>query len=305
MPDISVIIPTRNRAAFLKKCLASLCEQTLARARYEICVVDNASTDATPKIVDEINALYPAHKVFRIEEPRLGVTISRNTGIARTSSGFIAHGDDDATVPPDWLERFMADMQKLGPEVGKVAGEIVPVWGAPRPAWLTDGMLPLMSASSGFGDKPRFVDEGLLEGNSCYRREALIKAGGFPSMLGHKGDSLLSADNAVDLVMLMMGWKLYHDPSIVMHHTIHADRLTPSWIRRRYFWQGVSNYAVLHYLQSKGINSRSAMGVDMPFDPCDWSFINNADDPPTEAHLKRLLGLGFVLASSGFIQAAS
>ncbi len=305
MIDISVVIPTRNRAAFLKECLASLCAQTLAPSRYEICVVDNGSTDATADAVAEIKALYPANNIFRVEEPRLGLTMARNTGINSTSAALIAHGDDDATVAPNWLELFVGDMEKLGPDVGKVAGDIVPVWGAPRPAWLTDSLLPLMSASSGLGDKPRFADEGLLEGNSCYRREALMRAGGFPSMLGHKGNSLLSADNAVDLVMLVMGWKLYYDPSILLYHKIHADRLSPSWIRRRYFWQGVSNFAVLSYLRSRGIERREAMSVDMPFDPNEWTFINNEAEPPTEAHLRRLLGLGFVLASYGFIQTGS
>ena len=301
MFDISVIIPTRNRAALLGPCLASLCEQRLDPARFEICVVDNGSTDMTPKVVELINAHYPKHRVFIVDEPQLGVTHARNAGVRHTTAPLVAQTDDDATVPPDWLEHFLAAFAEHDKSVCKVGGEIIPIWGGPRPAWLTDGMLPLLSASSGFGDRPRFVDEGLLEGNSCYRRDALAAGGNFPTMLGHKGNNLLSADNAIDLVLHMSGWKLYYDPSITINHNIHANRLTPTWMRRRYFWQGVSNYAVLAYLKTKGIEPQAGVSVEMPFERDNWTFINDGNEPPTEEKLDRLRSLGFVLASSGFI----
>ncbi|MDR3423534.1 MAG: glycosyltransferase [Alphaproteobacteria bacterium] len=303
MPDISVVIPTRNRAAFLERCLVSLCEQTLDPSRFEICVVDNGSVDKTEAAVALIKARYPHHRIILVEEPQLGVAYARNAGVRRTTAPLIVQGDDDATAPPDWLELFLASFAAQGDKVGKIGGDVIPVWGAPRPDWLTDGMLYLLSAA-GFGTQPHFVDEGLLEGNGCYRREALIAAGCFPTTLGRKGVTLLAAEHAVDLVMHMAGWKLYYDPSIVIHHHIHAERLTPAWFRRRYFWQGVSDYAVRAYLKSKGIESTGAVSVDMPFDRSNWTFINNSNEPPTEDGLNRLRSLGFVLASSGFIPVA-
>ena len=149
--------------------------------------------------------------------------------------------DDDATMPPDWLERFLRRFTELGPQLGEVGGEIVPVWGAPRPDWLTKGMLPLLSAWSGINPQAGSRQKSLLEGNCCYRREALVQSGGFSRRLGRKGDHLISSEHMVDLVMRMKGWKLFFDPAIVIYHTIHADRLTPQWMRRRFFWQGVSD----------------------------------------------------------------
>jgi hypothetical protein len=101
--------------------------------------------------------------------------------------------------------------------------------------------------------------------------------------------------------MHMQGWQLYYDPSIVIHHHIHPDRLTPVWMRRRYFWQGVSDCAIYKYLESKGITPAHGVAVDMPFDRANWTFINDGNEPPTEEGLNRLRSLGFVLASSGFI----
>ncbi|MDR3448907.1 MAG: glycosyltransferase family 2 protein [Alphaproteobacteria bacterium] len=299
--EIGVVIPTRNRAAFLGKALMSLCEQTLAPSRYEICVVNNGSTDATPEVVALINAHYPKHRVFMVDEAQTGVAYARNTGMRATTAPLIVQGDDDATASPDWLEKFIAAFAAQGGDVGKIGGDVIPVWGAPRPDWLTDPMLPLLTAASGFGDQPRYMNEGLLECNGCYRREALEQAGLFPTTLGRKGANLLSAEHAVDLVMHMQGWKLYYDPAIVIHHHIHAERLKPVWMRRRYFWQGISDYAVRAYLKSKGYESSHGVAVEMPLDRSFWTFINNADEAPTEDGLNRLRGLGLVLARTGFI----
>jgi glycosyltransferase involved in cell wall biosynthesis len=301
MPDISVVIPTRNRAGFLGRCLASLCEQTLDPSRFEVCVVNNGSTDKTPQVIELVNTHYPKHRIYMVDEPFLGVAYARNAGVKHTTGPLIVQGDDDATMPPDWLEKFLTSFAAQGEDVGKIGGDVVPVWGAPRPDWITDPMLPLLTAASGFGDKPRFMNEGLLECNGCYRREALEAAGGFPTTLGRKGSNLLSAEHAVDVVMNVAGWKLYYDPSIVIHHTIHADRLKPVWMRRRYFWQGVSDYAVRMYLKSKGFEINYGVSVELPLDRSNWSFINDANEPPTEEKLTRMRSLGFVLASAGFI----
>ncbi|MDE2030285.1 MAG: hypothetical protein KGI97_06955, partial [Alphaproteobacteria bacterium] len=97
------------------------------------------------------------------------------------------------------------------------------------------------------------------------------------------------------------GWKLYYDPSIVIRHFIHPDRLKPVWMRRRYFWQGVSDYAIYMYLQEKGITIDHGVAVELPLGRNYWTFINNADEAPTGENLNRLRGLGFILARTGFI----
>jgi glycosyltransferase involved in cell wall biosynthesis len=51
-PFISVVIPAYNEEKYLPRCLTSLDGQTYPRQRFEVIVVDNASTDATPQIVE-------------------------------------------------------------------------------------------------------------------------------------------------------------------------------------------------------------------------------------------------------------
>jgi glycosyltransferase involved in cell wall biosynthesis len=301
MPDISVVIPTRNRAALLGRCLANLCEQTLDPARYEICVVINASRDKTDKAIELVSAHYANHKIITIDEPTLGTARARNAGVRHTTSPLIAQGDDDVTVPSDWLEKFIAAFAQQDIRVGKIAGDIRPVWGALRPDWLQDDMLAMLGACSGLGDQACFSDKALPVGNACYRREALDSAGLFPEKLGRKGNNLLSGENAVDLVMHKQGWKLYYDPSITIDHAITADRLQPSWIRRRAFWQGVSDFAERVYLQAKQVEIGGEPATNLPLDRDYWKFINDSAEVPGEGAQAKLRSLGFVLARSGFI----
>lgn len=301
IPEISAVIPTHNRAAFLEPCIASLCEQTLDPARYEILVVNNASTDATIPTVENLIKKYPKHKIFMVDEAALGSSHARNTALRHCNSPLLAYGDDDALVEPDWLERFLNDFTKLGSDLGKVGGEIKPVWGAPRPAWLTDGMLPLLSAATGLGTEAKFCNHPIFEGNSCYRREAVIAAGGFPVKLGRRGAMLMSGENSVDLLMSVAGWKIYYDPTIVMHHVIHADRLTPGWMRRRYFWQGVTDYTSIQFLKQQGITTNQPDNIALPESGLDWAFVNDPMTPPTPDNLIKIWGIGYMMASTGVI----
>jgi glycosyltransferase involved in cell wall biosynthesis len=299
--QISVIVPTLNRAKLLGDCLISLCEQSLDPAVYEICIVNNGSTDATLQIFAAVAAHYPRHKLFMIDEPKTGVAHARNRGMAATDAPLIALADDDIIVPPDWLARYAARFEELGPEIGKIGGEIEPLWGAPRPDWISDRMLSMLSAKSGHGDTAKFCDYPIVECNSCYRREALALVGGFPGHLGRVGTSLLSNELVIDWIIRAKGYKLFYDPAICIRHFIHADRLTPSWFRRRYFWQGISDYGGILYLNKHGLGFEDEIRPVLP-DASDWAFINDQNSPPTEPLLTKLRWLGFVLTMTGVIQ---
>lgn len=95
--QVSVVIPTLNRADDLKRCLESLLKQTVTPK--EICVLDNGSTDRTLDLVKR----YP---IRILSEP--GVTLSHlfNIGWLSTQTDFVAYLNDDSEVVPEWLERI-------------------------------------------------------------------------------------------------------------------------------------------------------------------------------------------------------
>ena len=56
MPDLTVIVPARNEAARIERCLRGLLAQDYANGRLRIIVVDDNSTDATASLVEQIAA---------------------------------------------------------------------------------------------------------------------------------------------------------------------------------------------------------------------------------------------------------
>ncbi len=96
----SVVIATKDRAALLDGALASLRAQENA-PEFELVVVDNGSSDATPEVARRHGATYAF-----VREPNRGK--ARNAGIARASGDVIAFVDDDVVTPPHFLAAHAA-----------------------------------------------------------------------------------------------------------------------------------------------------------------------------------------------------
>ena len=301
--DISVIISTRDRAALLEYCLINLCEQTLYPSRYNICVVDNGSSDNTQEIVKKVAARYPKHQLFSLFEPLPGVCRAHNRGIAATESDYLAFPDDDVRVQPDWLQRFLAHFEVGDPQLAIIGGEITPIWKGKKPDWITEGMLVFLSATTNLGHLPRYVtlEEYFIECNSCYRRSALAEVGNFPEYLGRSGNSLLCGQNVVEAGIKNRGGLALYDPNIIVRHIIHADRLTPTWFRRRFFWQGVTGQAVRIYQTQHGMEVDSVLKLNLPLEPKDWAFVNHDTSEGLETSLHYFQSLGFILAITGIM----
>ena len=108
VPDVSVVIPTHNRAGRLAAQLASLREQTLAPDRFEVIVVDDGSTDATPEVLATAAAAGgPAVRHLRHEAPQ-GPARARNAGWRAARGRLIAFTDDDCVSTPGWLAAALA-----------------------------------------------------------------------------------------------------------------------------------------------------------------------------------------------------
>ncbi|MFL6736063.1 MAG: glycosyltransferase family 2 protein [Sphingomonas sp.] len=97
--DVSVIIPTFNRPALLKKTLARVLAQT-APPR-EIIVVDNGTNDDSLAMVE---ATYGS-AIACVKVASEGVQAARNAGIERAKGAWIAMLDDDDVWHTDYLER--------------------------------------------------------------------------------------------------------------------------------------------------------------------------------------------------------
>lgn len=101
-PDVTVVVPTRDRPASLRACMTALRAQVDVVA--EIVVVDDASRDAGA--VADTAATVPAARVVRAEGR--GPAAARNLGARAAVAPIVCFTDDDCRPVPGWLGALRA-----------------------------------------------------------------------------------------------------------------------------------------------------------------------------------------------------
>lgn len=124
MPELSVVIPTHNRAALLERVLAALARQTLPAERYELIAVDSNSSDHTPEVLKRLAAAQPNLRALRTERP--GAAVARNLGLEAARAPLILLLDDDILAPETFLAQVL---DCAGRHPGRVLlGQIAAPW---------------------------------------------------------------------------------------------------------------------------------------------------------------------------------
>lgn len=111
--DITVCICTRDRAEYLRDCLDGLRQQTVGGDRFDILVVDCASTGDVPAQVAGMVAAIADARLVWMQRP--GVSHARNAGAAAARGAYIAYIDDDAIPAADWVGRILAAIAERDP----------------------------------------------------------------------------------------------------------------------------------------------------------------------------------------------
>ncbi|MDX2031121.1 MAG: glycosyltransferase family A protein [Blastocatellia bacterium] len=115
-PEISVIIPTYNRARLLPRSLQSVLSQTCDR--YEVIVADDGSSDGTDEVLAQWQERFGERmRTLRLEHA--GVACARNAGLAASRGRWVAFLDSDDEWLPNHLETTLAAFQR-GPAPGLV-----------------------------------------------------------------------------------------------------------------------------------------------------------------------------------------
>jgi glycosyltransferase involved in cell wall biosynthesis len=101
-PALSVIVPVFNTAPYLRQCMDSLMAQSFRD--FEVVVVDDGSTDDSPRILAEYVEAHDSVSVIR--KPNGGLADARNHGIAAARGEYIGFVDSDDYVSPVMFERM-------------------------------------------------------------------------------------------------------------------------------------------------------------------------------------------------------
>jgi glycosyltransferase involved in cell wall biosynthesis len=99
---ISVIVPALNEESVIAQCLASLAQQKLRAALYEVIVVDNGSSDRTKETARSFG---DSLTLTVLERSGVRISALRNYGAARAKGEFLAFLDADCVAPQHWLEQ--------------------------------------------------------------------------------------------------------------------------------------------------------------------------------------------------------
>ena len=218
-PDVTVLIPVRDRAVLLDRCLSAL------GCGYPVMVVDDGSQD--PGAVADVAA---AHGAALVRRPvNGGPGAARNTGLPGVTTELVAFLDSDCVPGPGWIERLAAHL--ADPAVAAAAPRMV---AAPAGRGWADRYttaaccLDLGDAEARVvpGTRVAYVPTAAL----VARRAALVPAAG----PGGAFDPALRWGEDVDLVWRLhdAGWRIRYDPAVRVSH--HEPRGWAALLTRRF-----------------------------------------------------------------------
>ena len=167
-PKISVIIPVRNGATVLARCLDAL-EKSRA-VKWECIVIDDGSTDESPKIAARFGVcLLPA------PQPGSGPSQARNAGAKAATAPLLLFLDADVLVRPDTLTAFV-DLFDANPDLAAAFGSYDEHPDAPGLASQYRNLLHHFVHQTG-----QEVASTFWSGCGAIRRSIFLSMGGFDS----------------------------------------------------------------------------------------------------------------------------
>ena len=213
--DISLVISTRNRASQLEQALDSYARLRHERA-WELVIVDNGSSDATPQVLVEFGRRFTGNIRFMQHAPP-GLGGARNVGWRAARGEIVAFTDDDCYPQQDYLTHICSCFSN--PRYGFVGGRVLlydPL-DYPITIQLSDRRMEFPPRS--------YIAPGQAHGaNFAFRRQVLEAIGGFDERLG-AGTKYHSAEDtdAMARVSALGWWGLYDPAPTVSHHHRRRD----------------------------------------------------------------------------------
>lgn len=178
--EVSVILPTYNRAAFLRAAVESVLSQSLRD--LELIVVDDGSTDGTR---ETIGAFCDDRLVYVRTEENHGRSAARNLAIRLARGRYIAFIDSDDEYLPDKCEMQVAYL-RMNPDVGMLYTSAICIDEAGNPL---AGSYTAAASGSLYREIAFFVPLTITLPTVMIRKEILDTVGGFDPRLNRFEDT--------------------------------------------------------------------------------------------------------------------
>ncbi len=232
--QISVVICTYNRAAYIYEAMDSLYQQTLPRESYEVIIVNNNSSDNTELVCHSFIGSHNDAQFYYFNEPQQGASFARNTGAHHAQSPLLCFMDDDAVAEKDYLERIVRFFEEYK-DAGGLGGRIIPRYIPSEPVWMSHYVSSLVGHFH-YSEEVSAFKPGKypLESNMIIRKQDFDAINGFNSALPGVVGTLRIGGEGKDFFFRLqaLGRKIYYDPAIRVHHVVETNKLTREYMYR-------------------------------------------------------------------------
>jgi len=233
-PDvgISVIICCYNSALRLPKTLQHLRDQIVRNdLEWEIVVVDNASTDDTSIIANQIlSAISIDNFSYQlVDEKRPGLSFARLKGVKVAKYEIILFCDDDNWLDPNYLQEAF-DIFKVNPSLGALGGQSKAASEVPLPGWFEEYQEAFAVGKQG-EVTGNITGRGYVWGAGLVTRRNLFLSTyseDLPSLLtDRRGNELTSGgDNEYCQRLILLRYQLFYSEKLRFTHYMAPSRLT-------------------------------------------------------------------------------
>ncbi len=214
--SVSIVVPTRDKAGLLRRCLSSVRART-SYAGYEVVVVDSAPNEPLP---EDLRATV----THLVQYDRDGFNFSHAVNLgARAASGdyLLLLNDDTEVVSGDWMQALLQHAQR--PEIGAVGARLLGRDGQPRHEGIVLGMSGRLAANISF---PLWGLSDCLRDCSAVTAACLMTRREVFEQLGGFDEKLELAWNDVDYCLRarQAGYAVVYTPLAVLYHDEGSSR---------------------------------------------------------------------------------
>lgn len=222
--NISVIVPTRNRAASLQRFLLGLQNISIPNnVKLEVLIVDNDSSDETAAILREAESR--RWIVRRLFETQRGQSAAINRGLKECQGDLICLMDDDVVIDEQWIHNIIRSYEETDFDAiqGRVLPGVDPFGNPADPASLYQYNIPVIDHGDEF-----LQIRGLTGAHMTFKRKVFKQVGFFDVRLG-PGAAGFSGDTEFSARIRKAGFTIGYTPHAIVRH-----ELDPSRYGRRY-----------------------------------------------------------------------
>ncbi|HKQ79244.1 MAG TPA: glycosyltransferase family 2 protein [Blastocatellia bacterium] len=231
---VTVIMPIRNEAGFIRRSLGAVLTQDYPHDRMEALIADGMSTDATRDVISQLAKAHPTVRVTVVDNPSKIVPTGINRALGLAKGDVIVRVDGHTIIAPDYVRQCVTALQSTGADnVGGRMEAVSESWFGRIVAAATNSPFAVGGARFHFSNRQEWVDTVYL---GAWPRKVFDRVGLFDE------EQVRNQDDEFNYRLRSHGGKILLSPLIKSRY---YNRSTPRSLWRQYFQYGFWKVRVL------------------------------------------------------------